>query len=587
MAQVPYTPIPDVTSRFEPTPNIHVDTPLAAFGGDIGHALSTLGTTSDQVGNELFARANAMQELHNQSVADQATSDFMQKLAVKHAQFTSQYGENAGPDALAKYGQEVSQLRKDVGSTLTNPMAQQYFNHESLSTMGRTFFNAAQHSGEQVRQYSLEASNAQASAAKNLATVQPTNQRQVDAAASQNEQAQRFHGSINGSSPDAIAVNVAAARSGVYLDQIQALLRDGKVAEAEQAYQGYKTKGQMIGQDLSRADEMITNKTYTVGAKTVASRISASMPDANLGDQVAAGIKQAQEAYPDKPLIGDYVRNQIESDYAHNQEIVKNTQNDAWNTVRTALQQGIESGKTALSIEALRASDSKVAAAIDTLSGPKDKPNGTALLKLQMEITQATKESNVPTDARTANFQKIYGQAHSEDTSAFRELDLGNIDLTASDRKRAVELQSQVIKTNKPLDDPNLESLMRNPSVSSMLSSAGVSRKDTPDDYNKFKGALGQIVHEYQVSGKVLSAADGVKIATTLLQDHATPGALFGDHWQNHQKIFQVEDLPDGYAEKNRPAIKQVLGRDPTDEEIQRWYRRDLFNKALGSGTKQ
>ena len=61
--------------------------PLAAFGGLTADATSKLGQTADQVGNELYQRAIALQEFNEQVKADQASSDVFEKQTQRYLDF--------------------------------------------------------------------------------------------------------------------------------------------------------------------------------------------------------------------------------------------------------------------------------------------------------------------------------------------------------------------------------------------------------------------------------------------------------------------------------------------------------------------
>lgn len=57
VAQVPYEGYPTIAPQFEPTPEIHVDTPPAAFGVNVGQSVEHLGQVQEAAGEELFNRA--------------------------------------------------------------------------------------------------------------------------------------------------------------------------------------------------------------------------------------------------------------------------------------------------------------------------------------------------------------------------------------------------------------------------------------------------------------------------------------------------------------------------------------------------
>ena len=63
-SQVPYSGTMDVAPQLNPLPQVHVDTPIAAFGGATAGAITHMGEVVQGAGKELFDRAYAMQELN-------------------------------------------------------------------------------------------------------------------------------------------------------------------------------------------------------------------------------------------------------------------------------------------------------------------------------------------------------------------------------------------------------------------------------------------------------------------------------------------------------------------------------------------
>ncbi len=102
MPQVPYTGAPSVGPEFAPTPRYEANVSPDMFGANIGNAISQLGKTADNVGNEIFARGQAMQDLYNHSEAQQADATYMQKAGELHANYSSLQGKDA-VDGYPKY----------------------------------------------------------------------------------------------------------------------------------------------------------------------------------------------------------------------------------------------------------------------------------------------------------------------------------------------------------------------------------------------------------------------------------------------------------------------------------------------------
>src|SRR5215469_2498402 len=132
MPQVPYTGVPQVAPTDAPIPRYQVETPPAAFGVNVAQAIEGLGKTVQGAGDEMFARAIAMQDLYNHSEAQQADADYMQKAGELHAQYSSLQGKDA-VDAYPKYISDLQDARKSIRDGLSNGMSQKLFDSQSLS----------------------------------------------------------------------------------------------------------------------------------------------------------------------------------------------------------------------------------------------------------------------------------------------------------------------------------------------------------------------------------------------------------------------------------------------------------------------
>src|ERR1700678_3469110 len=159
MPQVPYTGVPSVAPQLDPTPRYQVDVDPASFGVNVWQATKQLGETEGKVGDEIYARGLAMQDLYNHSEAQQGASDYMQKAGELHANFSSLQGKEA-VDAYPQYIQDLKDARTGIRDNLSNEMSGKLYDAESLSTMGRTIFNGAGHAATQNKAYAVSASDA-------------------------------------------------------------------------------------------------------------------------------------------------------------------------------------------------------------------------------------------------------------------------------------------------------------------------------------------------------------------------------------------------------------------------------------------
>jgi len=78
-SQVPYYGTQEITPQVDPLSTVHVDTPVAAFGGAVAGAITHMGEVAQGAGKELFDRAYAMQDLAEHNKADMASTEYSGK----------------------------------------------------------------------------------------------------------------------------------------------------------------------------------------------------------------------------------------------------------------------------------------------------------------------------------------------------------------------------------------------------------------------------------------------------------------------------------------------------------------------------
>lgn len=174
MAQVPYSPVPDVQpeDRVAYAPQLNIRTDPNMFGANIGRAVEGLGGTLSKVGDELFDRALAIQEVKNQSELDDHYTELLQRTAPIHANFSALQGKNAA-DGLQQYGVDLENIRSDIQSKASNPRVARLFESTSRNQIARDMFNGAGHAGEQLKVYQRDAVRGNIDAEAHAAGLNP------------------------------------------------------------------------------------------------------------------------------------------------------------------------------------------------------------------------------------------------------------------------------------------------------------------------------------------------------------------------------------------------------------------------------
>lgn len=288
MARVPYSPVPDVAPNLQPTRPIFVNTPIAAFGGDTAQALGLMGRTLDTAGQELFTRAQAMQQVSNEATARAAAVNFSNDAGQLYANFRTKQGADAGPGAYADYQQQLGALRMKYRDGL-NPMAGSLYDAQSYSVLERTNLYAAAHSAEQLDQYNKVTAVAGADAAANLAMLKPGDESAFQAALVKSDAAMdlKYHGK----SPEVIAEQKALGRSKVAGDRIIAMAdMPGQAPRAKALFDKALEDQVLQGADIPRIRDYVqkemTRHTSVEIAHNVMSTVGPPKGATLLGDLI-------------------------------------------------------------------------------------------------------------------------------------------------------------------------------------------------------------------------------------------------------------------------------------------------------------
>lgn len=169
MPTVPaYNPVPQA-SQMIATPNRQVSTPVEAFGGATAQALGHLGSVAQHVGDEIYARARALQDLQNETEATDADTKYMIASADAQAQFGALEGE-AKAKAFPGHVEGLQKLREEIGKGLSNPMSRKLYDNSSKRFMGREIFNSAGQAATAQKHAAIGASTARVEAAASTIT---------------------------------------------------------------------------------------------------------------------------------------------------------------------------------------------------------------------------------------------------------------------------------------------------------------------------------------------------------------------------------------------------------------------------------
>ena len=302
MPNVPYSGVPSVAPQMDATPRFTADARPESFGVNVWQAVRGLGQTTEKVGDEVFARGIAMQDLYNHSEAQQADADYMQKAGELHAQYSSLQGKDA-VDAYPKYISDLQDARKGLRDGLSNDMSAKLFDSQSLSTMGRTIFNGAGHAATQNKVYALGASKARVDAIGDRTLGTPQDEDAFQDGLADTEDEIRAQGQLQGQAPEAVDQAVSQAKSGLWGQRIKGLVKTQPITAGKMLDQAVKD-GEVQGEDIGKLTNLVQQSRNTVGARMVSHDV---MTGAGLRwGQGPVDIKQAGEAIGTFESGGNY-----------------------------------------------------------------------------------------------------------------------------------------------------------------------------------------------------------------------------------------------------------------------------------------
>jgi hypothetical protein len=596
MLQVPYTPVPSV-DPISPGEKISVNTPGAAFGENIGAALQHLGATGEQVGNELFQRAIALQDLANENAARSAQTDFALKASQMHADYGALTGQ-AAKDALPKFLNDQASLRTQIRGGLSSPMAQRIFDADSLPFMQRNVFSAASHAAEENKKYTIETLGSAATNAEQAAALHPDDapyvEQQREAVRDRVTQAAFLKYGVHDPNDPNVVKDVNNALSAQRREQIAAKINTDAIVGGQWAKKYAADLTNPADRDY--IDKLAENKGAVVAGSHIAADVLAShrQPDgsydASSKDMEDEVRNRAKTVLPDNEYLPDTAVAKLQGLLWHDNFFAKQEQADAKQRFNDALAKG--DIKDVQTLMAMPGMDKVI---------PKLPPDLRTAPQLQSYMNRFYAGENKITNERAATM--INGMKNS-DAAAFMAIDPTNPEyhLSKGDIIRVQNEQAEMARN--PKDDPRVTRAVNwlLGARGSELQALGVDKFDkaNPDDYYHFRGALQEALQIWQEdhNGKPPTYEEVVdKIGPSVIKTQTNvPGffSIFGHGTTREAPAFQqynrpsIEDVPQEVRDKITKDFQDKGVAAPTDRELVQVYARQQFNKLYkGSATKK
>ena len=293
-SQVPYTGVPSVQPSFDATPSVSSNIPMDAFGAGVANAVGHIGRAVEGAGNEIWARATAMQQLNEQANAANAVAEFTTAMGEKYAAYSSLSGK-AAVDGYKPYIEDLNSTREAIGQKLNSPYAQKVYLQESRSIQARSVFSAAAHSGREGKNYAIGSTQSLIDARSNAAALAPQDEDSYKASLEQNAKDAQRLGDLHGWDAQTTKNYESQMNSKMTMGRIQGLAKSD-VPAAQKLLDAAVKAGNITGEDLGRAQTYIRGQRLSVATRQEAARTmsgdnagiaSAKMPIDNVVEAIA------------------------------------------------------------------------------------------------------------------------------------------------------------------------------------------------------------------------------------------------------------------------------------------------------------
>lgn len=573
MPQVPYTPVPSQTLEPIATPEMHPAIPEAAFGGQVAQAEAGFGKTTSGVGDEIFSRAIALQNLQNETDAKNADANYMIAAGKLHADYGALQGKDR-VDAYPKLVQDLQSARVATRNTLGTSMAQKMYDASALQTMGRTIFNAAGAAATAQKEYTINSATAKAELDAKSVEDDPRSPQLFDQKLAATRSNVATIAGAKGLGDDEEKLLQLKATSRLWSQRLIGLSRE---APFEAANQLDKVKSNLTQEDYLKVDNIVRNAGRAVGSQNIANDIFSAgrgddtTPPKPLSVMESEARAAARKQSPDDPILEQHAVAAVRGIY--NQETYAKKQEDVANT-QTVQQAIIQSG--AQTVQQLRA-DPMIAAAID--ASPKS-------FQLSLPGRLNTYNSAKDKIANEEHFRTLMGQSNN-DVEGFLSADpFSDKSLNQSQMKSIAARQAALKKDIN--QDPRVDRAMgwMRGAMGTQMEALGVYKRTNAnkDDYDHLTGAVQGALDIWQENhGKPPTYKEfQEQIAPQVIQQRAEPGWL----WGTNKKPFYQQDTDPEFAAKVRADVVSKGGVEPTDEELNRAFIRTQLIKLYGSKKK-
>ncbi len=565
--------IPDQTPSMGGTPEVNLAVPTDAFGGAVGQALQHLGVNIEGASDKIWQQAMHLQELQNRTEVDTGDAEFIKQSALKHAEFNSQLGQNAGPEALKKHIEDIQQIRNNIKGTMSNPMSQKMFDSTSLSTLGRYVSNASNHSANEVKSAYRQGLVLRRNAIGNDLADEPDDPTLRDRFRAMST----LEANEKGLDPKDTGEYVRNSESAINLETVNRL-SDKDPTKGKELIESYHSKKALMGENYDAAIKYNTLATYRVVPDQMArevwnqSRGDDVKPELSEDAMVESVRKQAGEARPGDTLFQKHAEDAMHTLYTRQKQQTREVKFDAKQEIAMAIQNGAEN------LPMLMA-DPKTAAAVRSLD-PKEQNGISGQINRYIKSRDYYDNQRSLTTLQGLSKNDVLQFLDTDPTDPKWKLSQPQIRTVMGWKAELQKNQNQDPQVNRAM------SWLRG-SLAGQLQALGVFHRDAknPEDYDHFTGALSEALNAWKdAHGKPAESKDVTEtIAKDLMRQHQVPGVLWGTNPSD--PMFKDELTTSRFKAFKEDHIKSRVDQGespPTNAETERLYYRGLAKTLYG-----
>lgn len=588
MPQVPYDPVPQIPAEDPRIRRPEVEAPPAAFGVNIAQGVRQVGETGEQIGNELFSRAIALQQLNNENAARERQNEYAIQSSLLHAQFGALTGK-AAAEQLPGFLQQQADLRRRLGEGLT-PMAKKMYDADSMPFMQRNVFSAAGHAAEENKKFTIDTLTSRADLIAQDVEDNPTGpaDRKQKMGDLYEEAAMNKFGVNDPNDPNVKDARFKAESKYEYR-RLVGMAERGNSLEALEELPDIK----MTDDDKNRATNIIqAHAIHTATANLAQGAYDTyRQPDGTFSKtqtQVHEELRdRARKLFPNNTDMQARVITDSVQQYDH---LVNQ---DRWGTRVDNQETKNQIAQTVVRYNVQNAQEFQAT------------PEGRAIFNKMDPVQQKALPNTINTildSFRKASNKEVMMQINglkaggrTEDLLNINEYD-PKLALSYDDIQKVQKLKADAVA--HPRDDPRVSRAlgwMRDAYRSSgLMEDLGLMHRDAkhPEDYDHFVGALQEWLNEKVEEGKPADyntvIDEGAKI---LFRQHAVLRGMFADPFglrgpaQDYSFKQWERPMPNAVPDEFRDkAIDEAIrggGAMPTDHQIYRAYVRAKFNDLM------